>query len=150
MVVADVHVKEVVGIVVKRAGGRGRVGHGRGTQRRSVYGGAGAPAVYAAEPALGIVAEVYTLQPTPSTSHLVGVQVFLYQFIAVVVVVFGDVLADAPDGGQEVGAPPRMVVGIGILDAEGTSCAGCAGGMGTGFASGTSGSAIFFVDFERL
>jgi hypothetical protein len=66
---------------------------------------------------LGIVAVVDALQPAPGTRYLIGVQVFFYQFVAVVVVVFGYVLAQATDGGQEIAAAACMLVGV--LDAEG-------------------------------
>ncbi len=55
LIVADVHVQEVIGIIVEGSRGRGGVGHGRGTLRRRIDSGGRVPVVDCREPALGVV-----------------------------------------------------------------------------------------------
>lgn len=56
-------------------------------------------------------------------------QVFFDQFITVIVVVFGYVLANATDGGDEVHAPSGVVVAVAVVDAECTRGSSAAGGV---------------------
>ncbi len=50
LIVADVHVQEVIGIIVEGSRGRGGVGHGRGTLRGRIDGSRRVPVVDGGEP----------------------------------------------------------------------------------------------------